>query len=491
MPPKKEDKLLKEVNELEAGGKNNALLPDEEEKKAETPSAQTTAPEKAEVKPEEPKKEEPQKAEPAKTEVKKEEPEVNPLTQGIIDDKSRAEAEKKAEKERKAKEKEEQKRQKEIEKAKKKEEKAKKKAEEAELSRRKAESDQDTYADVPPNPGFWRTLFSFLKKLVTGTGLKDVDDYFAAKLKADRAAEKKHKAIEDGYKKELEKKLADAEKQKEKTEPELEKTEPEKKQAETEKKQPEVSAPEKETEKKQDAPEKKEVAIDLTTHGETKQNEGEKKDLEKMTPEERANIRVEKFIQKNFPDKGKNLTPTQKENLKRVFQNAEVGRDNMQQSLDEAVKQNGEKAYVPKGEKNMQDFIAGKYLEQYAEKHPERRDQLLQDMEKPHFAESFSKATNNCMNVYFLSQSRLNAQSMKAYLSEGDKLTHVVETLDKAIGDKRSSPTFQDDVKKAQDKLKTKVEVEKKKIEEKEKKLNDTTMDKEKQKDTIQKGMAV
>jgi predicted ribosome quality control (RQC) complex YloA/Tae2 family protein len=112
-------------------------------------------------------------------------------------------------------------------------------------------------------------------------------------------------------------------------------------------------------------------------------------------------------------------------------------------------------------------------------------------MEKPNFAENLARSTNNNLNVYFLSQSKLNAESMKAYLSGGDKLKNVVDTLDRAIEDKRNSPTFREDVKSAQDKLKNQVEIQKKKIEEKERKLNDATMDKEKLDHTITQKMVV
>jgi hypothetical protein len=80
---------------------------------------------------------------------------------------------------------------------------------------------------------------------------------------------------------------------------------------------------------------------------------------------------------------------------------------------------------------------------------------------------------------------------MKAYLGDGDKLQHVVDSMDKAINDKRNSPTYKDDVKKAQHKMKDVFAEMQKKIEEKEKKLNDASRDKELQTKQIEQNMKV
>ncbi len=518
MPPKKEDKLLKEINELEEGGVNNALFPedDDQPQKEETVKTETVKTETV--------KEETVKTETVKAETVQNE--KSPLGQGVIDEKSRAKAEKeqakKEEKERKAREKAEKKQQEKIDKAKKKEEKAKKKAEEAELARRKAESDKDTYENVPENPGFWRIMFHYLKKLLTGTGLKDVDDYFNAKIKADEKAKKAHEAIEKAYEKEKKNKEKEKELEKElekiKEEPEKKQEEPEKKQEEPEKKteepekkteepekkqeepkkeeadkkkeeeqQPEKNPVEKEKEPKKDAPEKKEVQIDLTTHGEVKERDGEKKDIEKMTAEQRADVRMDKFVKTYIEAKGKKLTEPQATNLKKLFTKAETAQDKINEEMQKA----GDKGFMPAQRQNFMDVMAANLIENQVKAHPEELDKIINQMGKPGFAENVSKTTKLSPQVQGIANCRIRANTMKAYLGDGDKLQHVVDSMDKAINDKRNSPTYKDDVKKAQHKMKDVFAEMQKKIEEKEKKLNDASRDKELQTKQIEQNMKV
>ncbi len=161
----------------------------------------------------------------------------------------------------------------------------------------------------------------------------------------------------------------------------------------------------------------------------------------------------------------------------------------MQKNLDDTV--SAGRQYCDKPENNMRDFVAGQFLDQYLDKHPERKAQLLEELTKPHFANNVSKTATSNMGVVFAMKANLNVESMKAYLAGGDKLQNVVQALDEGIARTRQDPQLQDKIKKAQNNLKEKVKTEKEKIEEKEKKLNDATKDKQKINDTIEQKMIV